>query len=83
MRILLTHDEPFAFDCVNKFRNGVLVLLHLVGKLLLGHFALIPQQVDQHELFRGQRHVHLTEFACNELFESAACEIQFDCDFFR
>ena len=59
--ILLAENKSFAFYGVNQLRDGVLVLLHHVGQLLLGHRPMIPQQVDEHELFRGKWHLGLAE----------------------
>lgn len=60
--ILLTDNESFAFDGVNQLRHGVLILLHQVGQLLLGHGPMIPQQVDEHELLRGEGNLGLHVF---------------------
>ena len=59
------------------------VLLHHVGQLLLGHRPMIPQQVDEHELFRGKWHLGLAELCCYELLEPEACMVKVYGDFFR
>jgi hypothetical protein len=81
--ILLAENKSFAFYGVNQLRDGVLVLLHHVGQLLLGHRSMIPQQVDEHELFRGKWHLGLAELCCYELLEPEACMVKVYGDFFR
>ena len=59
-----------------------LVLLHHVGQLL-GHRPMIPQQVDEHELFRDKWHLGLAELCSYELLEPAACMVKLYGDLFR
>lgn len=75
LTVLLTYDKALALKSINQFGHGILILLHLVRELLLGHGTLIPKKINEDELLRSERNIHLSELCSDELFEFAARKI--------
>lgn len=83
LTVLLTNYKALALKSINQFGHGILILLHLVSKLLLGHGTLIPKKINENKLLRCQRDLHLSELGSDELLEFTACKIYFYGNFFR